>query len=154
VTIWHRPNRLFISGAVPAGLLLALLYILEMKGVHAIHRAPPRLLTVALLLLSATTALLIPLWLRIMLVRRRTGKRMITTPVYRQYQRQVMLSAWIAIYLLPLAAALQLARVPLFCVAMFALYALYYYYPSQRKIAFEHRLFGVENANQAASKTP
>jgi Ca2+/Na+ antiporter len=68
-----------------------------------------------------------------------------------KFERKLTAMALITPYLALVAYGLQFPRFYLAAILLMALYAVYYYYPSQRRISFDEKIF---RTNQACSDDP
>ena len=139
----ERLVRLYWVMVGPAILLFATLYVSSKLGAAA----PPRWahthpwIGVALFMGTVVLGVAAPLMLRTAFVSRHRGRRSIPeAEVERFERRQLMVALW-APYLAVMAAYLELPTVLFAGAVLSAFYALYYFYPTRRRIAHERRLF-------------
>jgi hypothetical protein len=104
----------------------------------------PRSLAVAFLVAGGVSAVALPLWQRILFGRKTTPDNPVNPDSFIGFQKRFMLSGLLAVYVIPLGFVCRIAQVPLFWIIIFALYAVYYYYPSKRRIMMDCRIFRVQ----------
>jgi len=103
-----------------------------------------RPLSITLFILSALNALVFPLLYRLRMIHQFRAKQKVTRIEFISFQKhsiQISLSTFYILILSLLAGVPQLVYLGIF---MLALYSAYFYFPSQKRIDFEIRLFRVE----------
>ncbi len=142
----ERLLRTYWTMAGGAGALFAVLWILERLG----RLAPPPALTGnpwlgrALFAVAALTGIAAPLALRTAFVSRHRDATAIGAEALERFERRVLRVALVAPYLAVAAAWVETDRLFLAGAALSAFYALYYLYPSERRIRHERRIFRVQ----------
>lgn len=92
---------------------------------------------------AALTALAIPLLLRTLFARKAVLENEVNPASFFRFQKQLVISAMLTPYLGIMALVLELQKFYVSATLLMALYAVYYYYPSQRRINFDKRIFRI-----------
>ncbi len=100
----------------------------------------------ALLLLAGlgpSAALPLPVFWRTLFAHRIQHQQAVSEPVWIQFERRLIVIALVSAYLLIPAVWWAFDDFYFLGMALMALYAGYYFYPSRRRIQFDRRLFRV-----------
>lgn len=98
---------------------------------------------IVLFVLAVAFAVALPILWRALFAYRQKGRQRVTASALLGLQRRLILTALAAPYLALLAYGLQVPRFYAAGSMLAALYAVYYHYPSRRKLRYEKRLFRV-----------
>ncbi len=140
-----RLLRLYWLMVGPAAALFAVLYALGAAGGVSGHRwveAHPWLGPV-IFFTAAALGIAGPLALRTAFVSAHRAASAIGEDELRRFEERQMLVALWTPYLAVAAAYLELPGVLFVGTVLSAFYALYYFYPSERRISYERRIFRV-----------
>ena len=140
----ERLLRTYWTMAGSAGALFAALWVLEKTG----RFAPPAGVGAgwigrAVFLAAALSGIAAPLALRTAFVSRHREARSIPEVELERFERTVLRAALLSPFFAVAAAWLEAPRFLLAGSALAAFYALYYFYPSERRIRHERRIFRV-----------
>lgn len=116
------------------------------RGTHLANPGPwidapdtgPWLFTLAVVFAAAT-----PVFLRTLFAHRMRGRTRVPEVDFIRFQRQVIRWSLLTPYLACAACLLALPQFYFTGIVLATLYAVYYTYPSQRRIAVEQRMFRV-----------
>jgi len=128
----------------PALIALCVLGLNQVFGTPYISQQASRPTTMFILVLTGGLAILLPLWQRILFCRKQTGKSGTDLGVFIRFEKRFMVSGLLAAYMIPLGYFCRLPQVPLFWMIIFSLYAVYYYFPSGKRITMECKIFKVQ----------
>ncbi len=92
---------------------------------------------------SIAVAVGLPIWIRTAFANRMRAARGVAESEFVRFQRRLIATALVAPYLAAVALALSLPSFYQAGCFLAALYAMYYHYPSERRIGFDRRLFRV-----------
>lgn len=138
-------KKIYITALAPVVSCIVALIILE-KG-FAIHLLPvmrvPVYFSPIVFMAAVFTALVIPLLLRTLFAKKAGLEKKISTTAFFQFQRHLVISAMVTPYLGITALMFELQKFYVSATLLMALYAVYYYYPSQRRIDFDKRIFRI-----------
>jgi hypothetical protein len=83
----------------------------------------------------------LPIWIRAVFANRVRMQHSVDEENFNRFQRRLITAALTAPYLAAVALSFQLDAFYQGGAMLAALYGIYYHYPSQRRIAFDRRLF-------------
>jgi hypothetical protein len=95
----------------------------------------------AIFILAAVFAIAGPILYRSFFAHRQRKRVKVPPLVLYQFERNLTGLALVVPYLAMVGYFLQLPRFHLAATFLMALYAIYYYYPSQKRIAFDRKIF-------------
>lgn len=120
--------------------------LLALRAGHLIHPVDfdrGRQLAPGLFLLAVVLAVAAPVYLRASFAHRMRKARQTPSADFYRFQQRLIGISLTSAYLLPVAGLVQLPPFYQSGVVLAALYAIYYQYPSLRRMAFDRRLFRV-----------
>lgn len=142
----ERLTRLYVYLLAPAVVLFAVLYAVKKLAVVDTRRvlevAPA--LAPLIFILAVVCAVASPLLFRTAFVYAHRESTSVGEGEFYRLQRRTLMTALIAPYLAVVAAFLGLPSVPFTGTALAAFYAVYYFYPSEKKMRRETRIFRVK----------
>ena len=100
-----------------------------------------KLLAPLLLVLSVIFAVALPMFFRALFAHRVREQKSVSEADLLRFERTFLYIALITPYLALIGYLLEFPRFHLAASVLMALYAVYYYFPSQRRIRFEKRIF-------------
>ncbi len=101
-------------------------------------------LVVAVFIASLVFAIAAPIFLRTLFAHQQREKKGVAEREFVQFEQNLIRIAMVTPYLSLVAYLLSFPEFYLAGSFLAGLYAVYYFYPSQRRIAFEKRIFRVE----------
>ena len=99
----------------------------------------------AIFFLSAISALAAPLLYRIVFIKKIKKLKQISVSVFYDFEKKTIYIVLLTPYLFFAASLLQLAAFYYLSVFLLSLYACYYYYPTQKRIHFEKKIFRISD---------
>jgi len=134
----------YYFAVVPAvGLFLA---IGLAKTAHLIHTgqfAVPSFVHSMVFVLSAATAIAGPLFVRTMFAHFKRLEHQVSEHDFLAFQRRLLWVSQVTPYLAVTAFLCDFPKFYATAIVLMALYAVYYYFPSQRRIDFDRKIFRV-----------
>lgn len=118
--------------------LLQYLDVLERGGLR-----PPVLVAPLLFVLCGVFALALPIFYRTHFANRMRSRQSTPEAEWFRFERNLIFITLVTPYITLAAQVLRLPRFHLAGTILMTLYALYYYYPSRRRLDFERRIFRV-----------
>jgi len=140
-----RLRKVYMVLVAPAGALFVVLYVvkkLELVDTDVIRDAHP-MLGMMIFLLAAMCGLAIPLLLRTLFVYRHRTAQWIGKDELEGFERRLLFVSLISPYLAVLAAFFEIGTVHFAMTVLAAFYALYYFYPSKKRVLYEQKIFRV-----------
>jgi len=104
----------------------------------------PRVIPAIIFIASVCFAVALPIFYRTLFANKMRHQTRTSEGDWLKFERNLLYIAMITPYLGLIAQILQLPRFHLAGSIIMALYAVYYYYPSKKRIAFERRIFRVK----------
>ncbi len=136
-------KKIYLTALVPVALCVGVMGIIQ-EG-FSIPLSPlikvPIYFSPIFFVAAVLTALVLPILLRTLFARKAAQKDKVSTVSFFRFQKQLLFSAMITPYLAVAALILELQKFYVSATLLMAFYAVYYYYPSQRRIEFDKRIF-------------
>jgi hypothetical protein len=104
----------------------------------------PDMLSAIIFILSVVFAVALPILYRTLFANRMSSQTSTPETDWLKFELNLIRIALITPYLTVFAYFLQIPKFHLSGTTLAALYAIYYFYPSQKRIAFEKRIFRVK----------
>ncbi len=142
----ERLRKLYVGLLAPAVVLFALAYVAQAKrvvDVAPVMRRYPALAP-SIFLLAAMCGIALPILFRTMFVYEHRSKQQIPEEDLFAFERKTLISAMVTPYLAIAAAFCQIPKVLFAGTVLSMFYAVYYFYPSKKRISFEKRIFRVK----------
>ena len=141
----HDLKRTYFTLLLPAIVGFILFFVL--RHFHLVsYNIPqiPRILYTIVFVVSVCFAVALPIFYRTVFANKRRHQTSTAEEDWLKFERNLLYIAMATPYVALIAQILQLPRFPLAGTIIMALYAVYYYYPSKKRIAFERRVFRVK----------
>ena len=141
----HGLKRIYFTLLLPAVVGFILIFVL-----WNFHLSPfnisqiPSVLSLIIFIASVCLAVALPIFYRTVFANKRRHQTSTTEEDWLKFEQNLLYIAMATPYVALLAQILQLPRFHLGGTIIMALYAVYYYYPSKRRIEYERRLFRVK----------
>ncbi len=138
-------QRLYYLIISPAILLVLVFFVSERLQYQISMQEAGRVMSTAIMVFAAITSTILPVWYKIILIRKLRNKQKISTQNFVSMQFRIVITVSFSVYWIFPAYLYQLPEMPMVITAFFALYGLYYYYPSQKRIDTEKKIFKIED---------
>ncbi len=138
-------QRLYFLIIAPAFLIVFLFFVSEKFNYHIGVDKGGRLISTAIMVFTAITSTILPVWYKILLLKKFRNDKKINFETFAGYQFRIIVTIAFSVYWIFPAFLYQLDEMPMVIVGFFILYGLYYYYPSKKKIDAEKKLFKVDD---------
>ncbi len=145
VEMQSRLRRVYVALLAPAVALFAALYVvrkLELVDTGAIRAAHP-MLGMGIFFLAAVFGVAAPLLLRTFFVYKHRTAQYIEEKELERFEGQLLQVSLVTPYLAVLAAFFEIRTVYFAMTVLAAFYALYYFYPSEKRVSYEKKIFRV-----------
>ncbi len=138
-------KKIYLAALTPVVLCVGIMGILNQGFSIPLPHLPavPMYLSPILFITAVITTLALPLLLRILFARKAARENKVSTTAFFLFQKQLLISAMVTPYLGVVSLLLELQKFYVCATLLMALYAVYYYYPSHRRIDFDKRIFRV-----------
>jgi hypothetical protein len=134
----------YVKLILPAGLCCVVLFILERLNIPVFLGEISKAGTIVFIVLSALFSIVLPLWYRIFFIRKVKGQKRVSVEQFVKFEKTFLLIAELALYVVLIAYVFRTPKVQMVFIALFGFYAAYYYFPSQKRIHHEKKLFRVK----------
>jgi hypothetical protein len=137
-------RKFYVQLAAPAAALFVLIYVLRRFGLGPLENETLQLVGgPAVFISAALLSLAAPILHRGIFAHRIRNERSVVTERYTVYQKTQMALALSTPYVALAGFVMDVSRFHFLGAVLFALYGLYYYYPSENRIRREMRMFRV-----------
>ena len=138
-------QKLYFFIITPAFLIIFLFFVSgKLNHVVVLDKAG-RLISTAIMVFTAITSTILPVWYKIILMKKFRTNKKITFETFAGYQYRIIITVAFSVYWVFPAYLYQLDEMPMVIIGFFVLYGLYYYYPSKKKIDAEKKLFEIDD---------
>ncbi|WP_299977354.1 hypothetical protein [Desulfobacula sp.] len=138
-------KRQFIIIIIPAVcLFLAFGLARELNFIKPGLFVIPSVLHSLLFILSAITAIAGPLFFRTLFAHSMRKQSQVTAKEFLSFQRKILWISQVTPYFAFVAVLCDFPRFFAAAIVLMALYAVYYYFPSQKRIDFDRKIFRVK----------
>jgi len=141
----QKLQRLYYFIVIPALLLIVFFFVSERLNKHYSAEEAGRLMSTAIMVFAAITSAILPAWYKILLIKKYRDKKKISFENFAAVQYRIIIAVGFSIYWIFPAYLYGLAEMPMIITAFFALYGLYYYYPSKKRIEAEKKTFKIDD---------
>jgi len=139
-------KRLYFQFITPAVLLTAGVFLLqEYKIWKGFDILPSRTLSITIFVLAVAIGVALPIFTRVWFFGKLKEKKFFSEEEFYAYESFVIKMISLTPYLALIAALLKLPNFYFAGTSLAALYAIYYNYPSEKKIQFDQKIFKVKN---------
>ena len=130
---------------VPAAILLIMAYALT----FIFHLADQNLsagktVTIIVTVLSGVIGIALPVFYRSYFVYKIKDQKKIAEDTFLNYERTQITLALLTPYFLIIAVLMTMNQTALILITLFSIYVLYYYFPSEKKVLFEMKIFRIK----------
>jgi len=137
-------RRTYIVLLIPA--IVGFIFFFVAKTFHLIHIGPfkfQEFLGPLFFIASVILAIALPILFRTLFAHKVQHQKSVSEPDLLKFERIFLYIALLTPYVTLIAYFFELPRFYCAGTVLMALYAVYYYYPSERRIKFEKRIFRV-----------
>ncbi len=138
-------RKTYFTLLVPAILGLVFIYLAKTLELFSIsHIESLKFLAPFIFVASVASAVALPIFFRTIFAHRMRDEKSVSQLDLIKFERTLIFISLITPYLILPAYLFEFPRFYLGGTVLMALYAVYYYFPSERRIQFEKRVFRVE----------
>lgn len=138
-------KRTYFSLLIPA--IVGFLCIYLLKEFNFIHLGKPQFISIlapSVFVLSVIFAIAAPIFFRSLFAHKISNEKSTTESKLIKFEQSLIRIALVTPYLGLVAYFFEFQRFYFSATFIMTLYAVYYFYPSQKRIAFEKRIFKVK----------
>jgi hypothetical protein len=138
-------KRTYLALLIPAVLAVFLAYAARTTGLIPVNRnISLSIIAPCVFVLSVAFAVALPIFVRSLFAHRMRNQKTVPEAVLIKFERKVIFVSLLTPYLILPAYLLDFPNFYFTATVLMALYAVYYFYPSVKRIQFEMRLFRVK----------
>lgn len=141
----NKLKRTYFSLLIPA--IVGFLCIYLLKEFNFIHLGKPQFISIlapSVFVLSVIFAIAAPIFFRSLFAHKISNEKSTTESKLIKFEQSLIRIALVTPYLGLVAYFFEFQRFYFSATFIMTLYAVYYFYPSQKRIAFEKRIFKVK----------
>lgn len=136
----------YLSILLPGVIIFAIIYLIyNTGGILSENTSTPRAISAIHVILSAAFTFLVPMWLKITAVNNLNKTKKIEISEFIKFEKSYISTSLVSVYIFISGYLFKLSKIPMSVVIIFCLYAIYYYYPSMRRINLEKRIFRIKD---------
>jgi hypothetical protein len=145
VSMVNELRRTYFKLLIPALLgFIGIFYAKKFNLIGNGHSELQKIFSPLLFMLSVIFAIALPIVYRMLFVRKIRNHKNISGKTFIEFERTFLYIVMTTPYLTLAAYLLEIPRFHLAGSILMGLYAVYYYYPSQKRFQFEKRIFRVK----------
>lgn len=130
---------------IPLLIILLLVYLGKITGILSKGELESnRIISIFVLILVSIFSLGLPILYRAVFVTRIKDKKSISREEFLKFEKNILMMVLIAPYFVVAALVLNLPKFYFAAVIIIAIYAVYYYFPSNKRIEFEKKIFRIK----------
>ena len=95
-------------------------------------------------MLSVTLAVALPLFSRSLFAHKKRGQKVVSEADFIKFEKRLLYIALVTPYLALVAYVLEFPKFYTIAAILMGLYAVYYFFPSKRRLALDRRIFRVK----------
>ena len=137
-------KKIYLKLLYPFLILIVLIYLGQFLGIFGrVDKEFSKNISVTLLVLTALFSVALPIFYRSLFANKVKDMKSITVNEFLKFEKNLIIIAMVAPYFLVFTVLLNLSGFYFGTIVIIALYAAYYYYPSEKRIKFEKKLFRI-----------
>ena len=133
----------YLKTNIPGIAAFIVLYIMGKLNIPIFIPIHHGWIQIFMMITIALFAIVLPLWYRISFVNKMKRKTHTNETDFIKFEKNFLTIASVSVYILIAGYLLALPRIPLSVMILFVLYALYFYFPSEKRIRSEQKIFRV-----------
>lgn len=138
-------KRIYFLELLPAIVLIGIVYLL--KNYTKLLTAVPiagHFVSALVLILSIVVGIALPVFYRSYFVYKIRDQKRITTETFINFEKVLILAALTTPYFLFISLLINMKQTANLVITMLFIYAVYYYFPSKKKMRFEMKIFRIK----------
>lgn len=143
-TILTDLRRLFVKHLVIAAALIVIAYTIRYFYAPDYGFSNNRFFSVLLSTLAAAFAIAIPIFYRTYFISKHKDLKHIPTELFFNFEKNILNIILITPYLLAVSILLNMSERTQILITLFVLYAIYFYFPTKKKLRFEMKIFRIK----------
>ncbi len=141
-------QKIYFWQLLPAIILIAIAYLLKYYfKLSDTESAPGLTVSVVITTLAGIAGIAAPVFFRSYFVYKNRDKKQILPDDFLSFERLLLTTALMSPYFLVISILINMNETANMLIALFALYAVYYYFPTEKKVRFEMKIFRIKPTN-------
>ena len=138
-------KRIYFLELLPSVLLIGMIYLLKyhFKLLTTIY-IPGYFVSALVLFLTIVIGIALPIFYRSYFVYKIRNQKQISTETFIRFEKVLLIAALVTPYFLFISLLINMKETANLVITMLALYAVYYYFPSEKKVRFEMKIFRIK----------
>lgn len=148
-TIYQMKKELldvYIKMIAPLIIIIAVLYIAKLfTSTNTQPEVADRSIAIIVFILSAAFSIALPILYRTTFVNKIKDQKEVPINEFLSFEKKLIYIAMVAPYFICAAIILNIGSFYFTAIILFGFYSIYYYYPSNKRIKFEKKLFRIKS---------
>ncbi len=145
-------QKIYFFQLITAVVLIGFAYILKYRFGWVNNNITPGIaVSVLITTLSGIAAIALPVFYRSYFVYKNKDKKQISSDDFLAFERLLVTIALMSPYFLIIAVLINMNETANMLIALFSIYAIYYFFPTEKKMLFEMRIFRIKPAGKKSS---
>ncbi len=141
-------QKIYFWQLLPAVVFIAIAYLLRYYFKLSDTESVPSLtVSVVVTTLAGVAGIAAPVFFRSYFVYKNRDKKQILPDDFLSFERLLLTTALMSPYFLIISILINMNETANMLIALFALYAVYYYFPTEKKVRFEMKIFRIKPTN-------
>jgi hypothetical protein len=137
--------KTYLKLLMPIIVLLFILYLSQILNVWgSTHIEAKRLIYVLFFILAGVFSLALPVFYRALFVSKLKDRKIIPLEEFLGFEKKLIIISMISPYIIIIPIIFNFPSFYFAGIILFSLYSIYYYYPSEKRIEFEKKLFRIK----------
>ena len=139
-SIKNKLLKTYLFLLFPVIILIAILYLLKYLNVDFGFESS-KIVAIILITVAALSSVGLPIFYRTWFINKVKDMKSVSPDALIDFEKKSMFIAFITPYVLCLSIILNIAQIYITIVSFLSIYSAYYFFPSEKKITFEKKLF-------------
>ena len=137
--------KLYLQLFIPFTILVVIFSLIEYLGTYLGFFQTNKIGRTALILFTAFTAIIFPIWNRLLLVKKMRDTKKIDNSRFFEFEQLQIIVPLTTLYFVLFGHFMQVPKVQEFVIAIFGFYAAYYSFPSKKRINLDKKIFRIKD---------
>ncbi len=138
-------QKIYFLQLIPALVLLITAYLFQLFfPLHPNSPAAGKTVSVIITTLAGVMGIALPVFYRSYFVYKIKDQKQISNERFMVFERTLLTLALITPYFLTIAILMNMNQTVLMLITLFSIYVIYYFYPSEKKVRFEMKIFRIK----------
>ncbi len=137
--------KLYLQLFIPFVLLVVVFSLVEYYGTYLGFFNINKIGRTALIIFTAFTGIIFPIWNRLLLVKKMRDTKEISNARFFEFEQLQIIVPLTTLYFVLFGHFMQVPKVQEFVIAIFGFYAAYYSFPSEKRIKLDKKIFRIKD---------